>query len=240
MPGPSPHDLQFMKALKAHKQGRRAEARALLEAILEESPDHSDSLEILGKLLEEDGDLDRAIELTERLRALRPDSIMAHANLSRYWMLKGDKETAEMWQAKARVLGWREEVARKGQDPDEVTGGGGDALPDPELLTRQEKAVEDDPESIVARMALANSYRRLGMPIKAVGQLREALKRDETMSVLYLELGSALEESNLKSEALEVYEKGAPIAERRGDLMPRNRMQVRIQALRKALAGETT
>lgn len=204
--------------------------------MLEEQPDHADSLEILGKLLEEDGEVDRAIALTERLRQLVPDSIMAHANLSRYWMLKGDKETAEMWQAKARVLGWKDEVARKGLDPDEVTKGAGPALPDPDTVLAQEAAVERDPGSIVGRLALAGSYRRLGMPIKAVAQLREALRHDATMSVLYLELGAALEESNLKREALEVYEAGAPVAERRGDLMPRNKMQVRIQMLKKELA----
>src|SRR4029450_9599238 len=93
MPAP-PDDIRFLKALAANRKGDKAGARALLEALLAEQPDHADSLEVLGMLLSEAGELDRAIELTERVLVQRPDSIMAHANLSRFWMLKGDKTTA--------------------------------------------------------------------------------------------------------------------------------------------------
>jgi predicted Zn-dependent protease len=147
-------------------------------------------------------------------------------------MLKGDKETAEEWQAKARVLGWKEEEGRKGA----AAGGAKSNLDqgvDPDVLARQEQAVEGDPESVVARLALAGSYRKLGMPLKAVAHLREALSRDQEMSVLYLELGRSLEEANLGGEALEVYARGIPVAERKGDLMPRNQMASRQQALKK-------
>ena len=54
-------------------------------------------LAIASASVSEEGELDRAIALTERLIALRPDSIMGHANISRFYMLKGDKETAEDW-----------------------------------------------------------------------------------------------------------------------------------------------
>ena len=108
------HELQFMQALRAHRSGDRDTAREILESILQNDADHCDSLEVLGMILSEQSELDRAIALTEHLSRLKPDSIMAHANLSRYWMLKGDKETAEEWQAKARVLGWKEEIGRKG------------------------------------------------------------------------------------------------------------------------------
>ena len=230
----APPDIRFMSALRAYRKGDAAGAIEILESILGETPDHPDRLEVLGKILEEQGDVDRAIAITERLVELQPESIMAHANLSRFWMLKGDKEVAEEWQSKARVLGWKDEIARKG----EATGATTAERPvDPDTLAKQEQAVVDRPDDVIARMALASSYRKLDMPVKAVGHLREALKRDQGLSMLYLELGKALEASNMAREALPVYEQGLPIAEKNGDLMPRNQMASRIADLKQAGVG---
>lgn len=235
---PGPHDLHFMKALKAHRAGNVEGARQILQAILAEDADHSDSLEVLGMILSEQGELDRAIELTERLVGLAPESIMAHANLSRYWMLKGDKETAEEWQAKARVLGWKEEIGRKGGS---ATGTGATERPvDPDEVARQEETVSGDPDNVIARMALASSYMKLEMPVKAVGHLREALARDPEMSILYLNLGKALEAANMPTEAIEIYAAGVPRADERGDLMPRNQMASRLADLKKRQADSAT
>lgn len=228
---PTPLDMQFMRALKARRGKKVDEARELLESILAEDPDHGDSLEVLAMLLSESGDQDRAIELTERLVALRPDSLMGHANMSRFWMLKGDKETAEEWQAKARVLGWKEEIARKGGDPSKAGGLGGGV--DPDVVEKQEAKVADSPDDVLARLALAGSYRKLGMPAKAVGHLRHALSLDEENAPVYLELGMALEEANVADEAIAVYERGIPLAEANGAYMPRNRMQTQLKALKK-------
>lgn len=228
---PAPPDPRFMKALLAKRQGRDDEARAILEDLLAAEPDHPDALEVLGMMLSETGELDRAIELTKHLADLAPESVMAHANISRFYMLKGDKETAEEWQAKARLLGWKEEMGRKA-----AQGGAKsnlDAGVDPDTLLKHEEAVEKDPESVMARMVLAGSYRKLGMPAKSIGHLRKALELDDTMSVLYLELGKSLEDANMIGEAVEVYEKGVPIAERKGDLMPRNQMSTRLADLKK-------
>ena len=235
MPG-TPADQQFMRALAANRKGDKAAARALLEAVVAENPDHADSLEVLGMLVSEDGDLDRAIELTERVLKQRPDSIMAHANISRFWMLKGNKTVAEEWQAKARVLGWKDEIARKG-----AAGGAAPGLergPDPDTVTRQEQNVVDHPDDVMARMALSTSYRKLGMPARALAHLKHALKLAPEMSVLYLDLGKTLEEVGAADEARELYERGIPLADKKGDLMPRNQMQTRLQALQRK-AGKT-
>ncbi len=218
-----------MQALRARRSGDVAGATAQLEAILAEQPDHVDSLEVLAMLLSERGELDRAIELTLAVVQARPDSIMGHANLSRFYMLKGDKTTAEDWQAKARVLGWKDEIRRKGE-----SAGPGLALgPDPELVTRQEAAVEAAPADARARLTLAESYRKLDMHAKAIPHLRVALTHDPELSAAHLELGRALEQVGARAEAAACYEKGIPIAERRGDMMARNQMQSRLAALRR-------
>lgn len=228
---PNAPDMRFMAALKSRRTGNKAAALEQLEAILADEPDHADALEVLGMMISEEGDLDRAITLTERLVELAPQSIMAHANLSRFHMLKGDKETAEEWQAKARVLGWKEEVGRKAANS---PGGLQDGV-DPDALEKQEQAVEKDPDSVIARLTLGRSYLKLGMPAKAIGHMRHALKRDPEMSVLYLELGKALEAANMKSDALQAYEEGVTVADRKGDLMPRNQMASRRVALKKEI-----
>ncbi|MFT7462806.1 MAG: Flp pilus assembly protein TadD [Pseudohongiellaceae bacterium] len=228
---PVPPDPRFLAALKARRNGDTSGARARLEAILEEEPDHTEALEILAMLLSEGGDNDAAILITTRLAELQPESIMAHANLSRFYMLKGDKDTAEEWQAKARVLGWKDEVARKAAAGGAAEGVGD--LVDPATVERQEKAVSTNPDDALARQALAGSYLKLGMPAKAVAQLRKAMILDDTRSVVYLSLGKALEASGMKGDAMEIYRTGVPLADRNGDLMPRNQMASRLAALEK-------
>jgi tetratricopeptide (TPR) repeat protein len=226
-------DPRFMQALRSRRSGNSEEARRILEGMLADDPDCTDALEVLGMMLSEEGELDRAIQLTEHLAELLPDSVMAHANLSRFHMLKGDKETAEDWQGKARVLGWKEEMRTKAASASGSKSNLDEGV-DPDVVERQEQAVEQDPDSILARMALAGSYRKLGMPAKSVGHLKHALSLDDGMSVVYLELGRSLEAANMRDEAIQVYRRGIPVADRKGDLMPRNQMQTRLAALEKA------
>jgi len=220
-----------MAALMARRKGDTDGARAMLAAILEQEPEHQDALEVLGMLLSEEGDQDQAIELTKRLAALNPESIMAHANISRFYMLKGDKQTAEDWQARARVLGWKEEVGRKA-----AAGGKASGLEgvDPAVVEQQESAVSERPDDVLARMALAQSYRKLGMPARALMHLQRALELEPSLSSAYLALGQCLEETGDQQRAAEIFEQGVPIAEARGDLMPRNQMASRLAAIQKA------
>ena len=222
-------DPRFRAALMAKRRGEIQEARRILEEMLGEDPEHADALEVLGMMVSEDGELDLAIELTSRLVSLQPESIMAHANLSRFYMLKGDKETAEEWQAKARVLGWKEEVGRKAS----AAAGSGMETVSPDMVEKQEKAVEERPDDAMARMALASSYRKLGMPVKAVSHLQHALTIDDTLSNVYLALGQSLEEANMKEDAAEVYRRGVPIADKKGDFMPRNQMASKLTQIEK-------
>jgi tetratricopeptide (TPR) repeat protein len=227
----APPDPRFLAALKARRSGDTDGARARLEDILAVEPDHTEALEILGMLLSEAGDNDGAIEVTKHLAELLPQSIMAHANLSRFYMLMGDKDTAEEWQAKARVLGWKDEISRKA-----AAGGsaeGIDAVVDPAVVERQEKTVASSPDDPLARRALAGSYLKLGMPAKSVSHLRKALSLDDTASAVYLSLGKALEAAGMKQDAIEIYTQGVPLADRNGDLMPRNQMASRLAALNK-------
>lgn len=61
--------------------------------------------------------LDEALEAAERALEIEPTDIHIHTSLSRIYMERGDKATAEKHGAQARMLGWKEEL--KGEKGDE-------------------------------------------------------------------------------------------------------------------------
>ena len=79
-------------------------AIAAVEKALVEEPDNADAYEMLGEFCKQSGKLDEAIAYATKLIEVDPNSLMGHVNLSRYYMLKGDKTTAEYWQERARTL----------------------------------------------------------------------------------------------------------------------------------------
>ncbi|MBC2594276.1 hypothetical protein H5P28_08380 [Ruficoccus amylovorans] len=64
-------------------------------------------------------DYDHALEAATRAFELRPEDIHINTSLSRIWMHKGDKQMAEHFGAKARTLGWKEEL---NSEPEEDSG----------------------------------------------------------------------------------------------------------------------
>jgi Tfp pilus assembly protein PilF len=63
---------------------------------------------------------DDARDAAEKALALRPDDIHIHTSLSRIYMEKGDKATAEKHGAQARMLGWKNEL--ENESPGESAG----------------------------------------------------------------------------------------------------------------------
>lgn len=63
---------------------------------------------------------DNALVAAEKAHAIRPDDIFINTSLSRIWMEKGDKATAEHFGTRARVLGWKDQL----KNPSEPGHGG--------------------------------------------------------------------------------------------------------------------
>jgi len=55
-------------------------------------------------------DLDKALEAGMIALSLKEADVHLHTTLSRIWMERGDKEQAEKHGARARVLGWKEQL----------------------------------------------------------------------------------------------------------------------------------
>lgn len=53
---------------------------------------------------------DAALGAADKALALRPDDLFINTTLSRIWMEKGDKATAEKYGAQAKILGWKDQL----------------------------------------------------------------------------------------------------------------------------------
>lgn len=54
--------------------------------------------------------LDAALAAAEKAHALRPDDLFINTTLSRIWMERGDKLTAEKFGAQAKILSWKDQL----------------------------------------------------------------------------------------------------------------------------------
>lgn len=53
---------------------------------------------------------DDALRAAERAHAIAPDDLFVNTTLSRIWMEKGDKATAEKFGAQAKILTWKDQL----------------------------------------------------------------------------------------------------------------------------------
>jgi predicted Zn-dependent protease len=58
---------------------------------------------------------DEALNAAEHALALSPDDLFINTTLSRIWMEKGDKATAEKFGARAKVLSWKDQLKNPGE-----------------------------------------------------------------------------------------------------------------------------
>ncbi|MBI4209242.1 MAG: tetratricopeptide repeat protein [Deltaproteobacteria bacterium] len=78
-------------------------------------PSYVDALLALGMACHHKGLLDKAIEVTQRAVEINPNEVMAYSSLSMFFQEKGMIKEAEEWQAKARMLSWKQELGKEPQ-----------------------------------------------------------------------------------------------------------------------------
>src|SRR6185503_11544693 len=93
-------DRAFVLALEHHRAGRLAEAERGYRAILQRAPEHADSLNLLGVIAMQSGDLPAALALVQRAVVLRPDAAVCRNNLGQVLERHGrDDEAARSYEA---------------------------------------------------------------------------------------------------------------------------------------------
>ena len=106
----------YYSALDHYAEGRLTEAIAEYQAAIASDPTFVDAMHGLARAYQDNQEFDRAIEVANRIVDLDPDDVLAHTSLSILYQRKGMVVEAEAEGAKARVLGWKQQL-KQGKGP---------------------------------------------------------------------------------------------------------------------------
>ena len=110
----------YYTALDAMAEGRQEQAVAECQASLEADPTFTEAMHGLAKALQNLERYDEAIVVAQRMAELDPEDVLTHTSLSVLYQCKGMIAEAEAEGAKARVLGWKQQLQRGKSSGDTV------------------------------------------------------------------------------------------------------------------------
>ena len=103
------------EAILAFSMGEDEKAEALLKECLAQNPLRVDAMRALSEVLLSMQKVEDAETFCRRALKVSPDDLSLMVSLARILVRKGDKEGAEEATSKARILGWKEELAEDEQ-----------------------------------------------------------------------------------------------------------------------------
>ena len=108
----SPTEIQSLieEATFDYTMGENDAALAKLGRATAAAPDSFEAWHALAEILFSLRRFDDAIAAAEQAHAVRPDDLFINTTLSRIWMEKGDKATAEKFGARAKILSWKDQL----------------------------------------------------------------------------------------------------------------------------------
>ncbi len=203
----------------------------LLEEALLLHPRFEDAYEVLGVILHRQGRTDDAIHIMRQLAALNPDCLMAHTNLSVFYVAKGLIPEAEEEKAKAAVL----QIQRAGAEraAKEAADSERKRLESEarERIGMFKEVLDIDPDDPLATFGLGKAYIQLNQFADALPHLERATQLQKDYSAAWLDYAKCHEFLGHTSEAAAAYKAGIAAAARKGDLMPMREMERRLKAL---------
>lgn len=104
----------YYAALDFMADGRRDEAVAAYRQSLDADPTFTEAMHGLARVLQDLQRYDEAIEVANKIAEIDPDDVLAHTSLSVLYQKKGMIAEAEAEGAKARVLGWKQQLKKSG------------------------------------------------------------------------------------------------------------------------------
>ncbi len=99
-------------ALDSMAEGRLDDAVAAFKESIAIDPTFTEALHGLARALQDLQRYDEAIEAAQRIAELDADDVLAHTSLSVLYQKKGMIAEAEAEGAKARVLGWKQQLKK--------------------------------------------------------------------------------------------------------------------------------
>jgi folate-binding protein YgfZ len=224
------------EGLARFSEGLDAEAVRLLREATQADPALVEAYEALGVILARQDRYEEAIALMEDVLRLDPDHVLAHTNLSVYYMKLGDREKAEAEKAKATMAAFSRKAKEAGLAAVDMTARLEAERQRKERATLEKidlfrEALRFSPDDPLGNFGLGSAYLDLKRFAEAVEPLQKTIRAQPKHSVAYLSLGKALEGLNRFEEARDIYQRGVETAAARGDLMPLQEMQARLAAL---------
>lgn len=202
----------------------------LMEALLL-APDFEDAYEALGVILHRHHRVDDAIYFMLKLAALNPNCVMAHTNLSVFYMSQGRIQEAEDEKALANQLEFKQQLdARQAEKASKAERQRLRAEAEQRIGMFLE-VLGIDPEDPVATMGLGQAYIQLDRHADAIPYLETATRVQKDFSAAYLNLGKCHEVLGDVASARGAYTTGIEVAGRKGDLMPMREMERRLKQL---------
>ena len=102
----------YYAALDFMAEGKLEKAVAAYHDSLAADPTFTEAMHGLARTLQDLQRYDEAIEVANRIAELDPDDVLAHTSLSVLYQKKGMIPEAEAEGAKARVLGWKQQLKK--------------------------------------------------------------------------------------------------------------------------------
>jgi predicted O-linked N-acetylglucosamine transferase (SPINDLY family) len=180
---PASVDQAFTAALQQHQAGRLAEAEQGYRQILEQDPQHADSLHLLGVIALQTGHLDPALNLVQQAVDLRPDGALYRSNLGQVLEQLGRLNDAE--RAYRAAISLDPEFAEAMNNLGRLLQGQ-DHLSEAESLFRQ--AIESSPEYAEPHANIGNLLKDRGDLDGAIAAFRRAIELRPDLSMLHSNL----------------------------------------------------
>lgn len=193
-------DAAFDHAVALHRQGKIAEAMALYQTVLEQAPEHSGAVHLLGVALSQQGQYALAAQFIQSAILLNGAVPIYHVNLGNALMGGGEAERAA--QAYGRALALDQSI------PEAWFGQGNARM----ALGQTEKAAAAFEQAVTKRDSFAEALANLGRCYLALGRVADAVGaldqaaglRPDDAAPRFL-LAQALDQLGRKDEAGAVY-----------------------------------
>jgi Flp pilus assembly protein TadD len=102
----------YYSALDSMAEGKLDDAVTAYRDSLTADPTFTEAMHGLARALQDLQRYDEAITVAQRIAELDPDDVLAHTSLSVLYQKKGMIPEAEAEGAKARVLGWKQQLKK--------------------------------------------------------------------------------------------------------------------------------
>lgn len=195
-------NTEFQEALKLHQAGNFADALVLYNKLLEEQPDHIDTISLLGTLNLQIGNLDAACLLLGKIIELEPHNAIAYGNLGSALHTSGKFDDAIYYYKRAIEL-----------NPNYVEAyyNLGCTLQACNMLDEAVEiyklAIDLNPNDAEIYNNLGNVLTKCGKPDEALNSFKQAARLKPRSAEILCNLGAAFQELENMEEAVVNYKK---------------------------------